>query len=882
MTMQEPAFLPHALTAEEVVARLGTAPDGLTERESADRLRRYGRNSLPEPRAPRALLVYLSQFKSPLVYLLLAASLVSLLAGDIVDAAFIFAVLQMNALIGTVQEWRGISRSRALHSMIQVWAEVVREGRRQHVNSSELVQGDVVQLESGMRVPADARVLEARDLLVDESLLSGESTPVTKVAGQKLAEDTAPSDRVTMVYAGTTVLAGRATAIVTHTSLHTQLGQIAGSLREVAEAPPPLVRQMQALTRGIAVVTLVLCAAVAVLEYFRGGALAEVFLLGVALAVSAIPEGLPVAITVALSVATVRMSRRNVVVRRLAAVEGLGACTLIASDKTGTLTLNELTVRVLWMPGIGEVPVSGEGYRLEGAVGGADGGPPVEAQDLARAGAWCNEAHIEPGPDDSLRHSGDTVDVAFLVLARKAGISPARPAPLSAIAYEPAQRFAATFYAEGERTRAYVKGAVETVLAMCDPRLRELASREGERLAASGYRVLAVASGLVGEAAVNALHDLRLLGIVGIIDPLRPEAAAAVSQCHSAGLSVVMITGDHPLTALAIAKQLGIAGPSARVTTGSQLGALEGGAFDAAVRDTSVFARAQPLQKQAIVQSLQRAGHTVAVTGDGVNDAPALHSADIGVAMGRGGTDVARDAGDLVLADDNFASVVAGVEEGRVAYDNIRKVVWLLLGTGAAEIALFVLALALGLPLPLHAAQLLWLNLVTNGVQDVTLALERTEPDVMQRPPRRRGDSILDARMLGQVVLCGVVGGVLSIYVFQSCLNAGWALSASSSATLLFLVLYENVQVLICRSETRSLFRVPIRSNPWVIGGVVAAQLLQLLALQVPPLALVLDVEALPVSTWLWLLGLALLVVPFSEAYKAAVRVRLRARPVTP
>lgn len=880
MNPQDGMFIPHARTASEVLASLRASPAGLTSADAEERRARYGANLLPEPRPSSVTKIYLGQFKSPLVYLLLIASGISLGAGEAVDAAFVFVVLQLNAAMGTFQEWRGMSRSRALQKMISVWALVLRDGSQRRCPAADVVPGDVMLLEPGMRVPADARLLEAQDLTVDESLLSGESAPVGKIANAEVPNDTPVADRVTMVYAGTTVLAGRATAVLTHTGLRTELGRIAGTLRETPELPPPLVQQMAALTRGIAVATVGLCVAVTLGEFLRGGALAEVLLFGVALAVSAVPEGLPIAITVALSVATGRMARRNVIVRHLAAVEGLGACTLIASDKTGTLTLNELTVRKVWLPELGDLTVQGSGYSLAGGVDLASADAHARMKAFADAACQCGEAHIEQLPDGSLRHSGDTVDVAFLILARKVGGAVHRMARGERIPYEPARRFGAVFHPEGTSWRASVKGAAETVLPMCAGAQAADATAVGERLAREGFRVLAVASGILSTPDLSALRGLTLLGIAGLLDPLRPEAAAAVAECRAAGLSVAMVTGDHPLTALAIARQLGIADGDAAVRTGRELATVQGAQFDAAVASARVFARVEPLQKQAIVAALQRAGHTVAVTGDGVNDAPALHTADIGVAMGRNGTDVARDAGDLVLADDNFASVVAGVEEGRVAYDNIRKVVWLLLSTGVAEIALFLLALTFGLPLPLSGVQLLWLNLVTNGVQDVTLALERSEPDIMRRPPRPRAARILDRRMIGEVVVSGAIGGILALVVFKVCLDFGWGVAEAGGATLLFLVLFENVQVLICRSETRSLFQVPLLANPWVVAGVAAAQALHIGAMHVAPLAALLDIQPLPLGVWGWLTGAALLVVPITEGYKAVLRLRVRAAPV--
>ncbi|WP_370156599.1 cation-translocating P-type ATPase [Ferrovibrio sp.] len=873
-----PAASPfHALPAAAVLAALDSHADGLDAAEVAARLQRHGPNRLPEAQARSLAGILLGQFRSPFIYLLLAAAAASLLLGHHADAGFIGIVLLLNAAIGGWQEWGAETRARALRALVRGRIDVCRAGRMSNIDTESLVPGDIVRLESGLKVPADLRLIEAERLEVDESLLTGESLAVTKDAQAVLDADAPLGDRVTMLHAGTLVQSGRGLAVVAATGRHSEVGRLALAMR-ATESPPPLVRRMAQFTRQVAVLTLLLIAGIAALQLLRGDALGEVFLLAVALAVSAIPEGLPVAMTVALSISVHRMGLKNVVVRHLPAVEGLGACTLIATDKTGTLTVNRLAVETVWLPGPGIVAPQNRA-----------------AAALALAAARCSEGHAAPGdapPDHAGEETGDAVDLAFLRMAARFDYDAVLDAAghRGRIAYEPALRYAADFHADGDSLIAYVKGAPETVLALCGEQEREEAEAAVRDLAAGGYRVIAVAAGPVTEPEAQSLDGLILLGLAGLIDPLRDEAAGAVRAAQDAGIRVVMVTGDHPLTALAIARQVGIADSKtgggladtdtdtdtdadAEVVTGAQLRALEAAgdtaAFDAAVAGARVFARTEPLQKLAIVQALGRAGHVVAVTGDGINDAAALRAADIGVAMGRGGTDVAREAADLILVDDNFASIVAGIAEGRTAYDNLRKVIWLVISTGTAEIILMLLAVLSGLAPPLTAVQLLWINLVTNGIQDVALAFEKAEPGVLHRRPRQKHAPVFDRRMIEQVLLSGAVIGTLCFagYVWaQEILGLGHV--AAQGFTLWLLVWCENMQVMACRSESRSAFRVSPLANPLLIGGVIAAQGLQFAASQLPGIGPLLQLHDVDWQHGLMMALPALLPVAVSEAWK--------------
>ncbi|HSM52315.1 MAG TPA: HAD-IC family P-type ATPase, partial [Thermoanaerobaculia bacterium] len=797
---------------------------------------------------------------------------------------------------GSVQERKAEASAAALQELLVLQARVRRDGRDLALSAEELVPGDLVLLESGNRVPADLRLLAATGLAMDESFLTGESEAAEKGIAPLPAE-TPVADRRNLAFAGATTTAGRGLGLVVATGAGTEVGQIARAVVEGEGSKPPLLIRMDRFAHQISLVVLAATGLLAVVALGKGMPWLEVFFFAVALAVSAIPEGLPVALTVALSVATSRMAKRHVIVRKLAAVESLGSCQVIASDKTGTLTVNQQTVTGLHLPSGEAFRVRGEGYAGAGSVepeaGSAIGGAIAAGTlrrlaRLARAAVICNEAELaEEG--GAWRHSGDAMDVALLALAHKLGQPPrevrAGVRLLGAIPFESERRYAAQAYEESGRAAVAAKGALEALLPLC-ARMDgpegplPLAGDEMERvalaLAEGGHRVLALADGeLAGTAAGEALDEaglppLTLLGLAAFIDPLRPGAKEAVAACRGAGIDVLMITGDHPATARTIAAELGIGGGEGDTITGAELaaaGAPGSAAHLAAVGGHHVFARVSPLQKVEIVGALVDSGQYVAVTGDGVNDAPALKRANLGVAMGSG-TDVAKDTAAMIVTDDNFASIVAGVEEGRFAYDNVRKVVYLLIATGAAEVLLFTLALLTGLPLPLFAVQILWLNLVTNGIQDVALAFEGGEPGAMKRPPRRPEEGIFDRLMVQQTVTSGLVMGGLAFGLWVALLAAGTDESSARNQVLLLMVLLQNVHVFNCRSERVSAFRVPLARNRILVAGVLGAQGLHVLAMHLPFLQDLLRTSAVPLRQWLLLLALALPVLLAMELFK--------------
>lgn len=857
------------------LAELQTTEAGLTPDEAERRLLVHGPNRLPQTPPPPWWLVFLRQSHNPLICVLLAAAAVSLAIGEMADASFILGVVLLNSAIGAVQEIRAERSSRALQGLLRVRATVLR-GEAREIEAEGVVPGDIVLLESGNRVPADLRLLFSHGLEIDESLLTGESLPVLKDARWSGAAATALGDRRNMAYAGAVVARGRGRGVAVATGGGTVVGHLALDVTAAARGRPPLLVRLERFTRAIGAAVLAAAFLVAILGVtVLGHPIATMFLFAVALAVSAIPEGLPVTLTVALSIAARRMARRNVIVRRLAAVEGLGSCTLVATDKTGTLTCNEMTVARAVLPDGTELEVTGAGYAPEGEVRGAGGavaGSPALAA-LAEAAALCNEASLHRS-DSGWSWRGDPTDVALLAFARKAGVDRDRALAdrpeVGAIPFEPERKYAATFHDDAGAVRILVKGAPEPVLRMCREGA-EAALATAERLAARGFRVLAFGVG-EGRAPLDPAHappdpdGLAFLGLAGMIDPLRPGAREAVALCRSAGITVAMVTGDHPVTALAIARDLGLASRPEEVTTGADL--ARGGELGPLVARTRVFARVSPQQKLDIVGAARAAGHFVAVTGDGVNDAPALRAANIGVAMGRSGTDVAREAAELVLADDDFASIPAGIEEGRVAYDNVRKVIYLLVSTGAAEVVLVVLSLAAGTPLPLLPAQLLWLNLVTNGVQDKALAFEPKEEDVLRRRPRPPGERIFDRLMVERVVLAALVIGCIGFAAWRWMLAAGFAEERARNLILLLMVLFENVQIGNCRSETKSLFRLSPLKSPILLAGTLAALLVHVAAMHLPPLRALLRTGPAGATEWLALAGLALTVAVGMEIHK--------------
>lgn len=884
----------HMLSWERASEALETSVEsGLSDEAARERLIQYGTNVLPAKKTPSLTAVFFRQFANPLIYILIAAGLLSFLIQDLKDALFIFGVITFNAILGTIQEWKAEQSAKALQDLLKIMAHIKREGISRRVVSEEVVPGDLVFLESGERVPADIRLVSANNLSMDEAILTGESLPVQKHSNTLEDWDLPIGDRSNMAFAGTTVASGRGVGIVVATGLRTEVGRIAQSVAETATAETPLVLRMESFARKIGAIFLGVSLLLGGIAFMKGYPWDEVVLMAIALAVSAIPEGLPVAMTVALSIGSQRMARRNVIVRKLMAVEGLGSCTCIASDKTGTLTLNRQTAKRISLPNGQRFYVTGEGYQGDGSVERESGEMPspeekLHLERLATIGILCNEATLFL-KQYSWQHEGDPLDVALLALGYKLGLNPPllqqQMSLVGEIPYESARSYAARFYHEDGKILAAVKGAIEVILPRCQTqrihnRLEtiqyEAIRQESEELSGRGFRVIAIAEGTIparpGLEPIeeSELNALTFLGLIGLIDPLRPEAKGAIDACKRAGVRVVMVTGDHPSTALAISRELGIAGSETDVITGSSLsqsGHPESSRFLERVDSAAVFARVGPVQKLHIVQAYKTLGHFVAVTGDGVNDTPALRTANIGIAMGSG-SDVAKDTAKIIITDDNFASIEAGIEEGRFAYSNVRKVIFLVLSTGAAEVALVMLALLANLPIPLVAVQLLWLNLVTNGIQDVALAFEFGEEDALKRPPRKPEEGIFDALMIQENLVAGLTMGLVAFGAWYWLLADGWDVPTARNMLLLLMVLLENFHTFNCRSERRSAFKIPLRNNLVLLIGVLSAQAIHILSMHIPFMQELLRIAPVSLKEWVLLLLLASLILVVMELFK--------------
>jgi Ca2+-transporting ATPase len=881
----------HAIALSRVLEITASSRSGLSREEAAQRLRDVGPNALPAKPPPGWIEIGFRQLKNPLIYVLLAAALAALSVGEVTDAIFIGFVLLLNSLIGGWQEWHAERQSHGLQKLLRIKATVIRDGASIEIGAHEIVPGDLVSLESGQRVPADIRLLDAHGLEIDEALLTGESQPVLKDVRWSGADDTALADQRNMAFAGSSVARGRGHGVVVATGRETAVGQLATTMSETAGGKPPLILRMEKYSRTVAIGILLAAVVVGLTAVLvHGRDVVEMFTFATAMAVAAIPEGLPVAVTIALAVAARRMATHGAIVRRLPAVEGLGSCTLIASDKTGTLTCNELTVREVHHANGGVWIVSGAGYEPEGEIEWVEGPPDSRDEahlyDLLEIAAVCNEADMSRR-DGSWSWRGDPTDIALLAVCGKRRIDHEalllRFPRVNDISFEPERQYAASFHERDGRTWVAVKGAPERVLAMCRASAAEKARMldSAAKMAARGLRVLALASGMLprrmdDEETPAEPANLEFAGIMGLLDPLRPGAREAVERCDAAGVRVLMVTGDHPATALAIARELSIADRPEEVIEGARLCTEDRDQLAAAIERARVFARVTPHQKLAIVETAQAAGHFVAVTGDGVNDAPALRRANIGVAMGLGGTDVAREASDLVLSDDNFATIVAGVAEGRIAYRNIRNVVYLLSAAAIAEVATVGAAVMAGLPLPLVPVQLLWLNVVTNGIQDVTLVLERGHGDELEQPPHGRKEPIFNRLMIQRVLLAGAWMACLGIASFVLLLRMGAPLEQARNALLLLMVLLQNVDAFNARSESRPVLGLPLKFNRPLVAGVLGALLVHIGATQTPFLQKVLHIEPLTRNEWFVLPIFALSLMLVMETHKF-LRKRIRA-----
>ncbi len=892
----------HACEAAEALQRIGSdAQRGLSLAAVQQRTAEHGANILPEapPRPLWRTLVH--QFKSPLIYILFVAALLAAALGHHGDAAVILAVVVVNALIGTFQEGRAERSMAALRRLAALHVRVVRDGRETQLEARELVPGDLLLLAAGDAVGADARLIELAQLQVAEAALTGESVPVSKALAA-LPEATGLADRHNMVYSGTHVAAGRARAVVVATGTHTEVGRIADLTAGAQEPKTPLEQRIEQFGRWLVGAALVLFVVVVLLGLWRQLPLSEVLMVAISQMVSMVPEGLPVAMTIALAVGMQRMAARGAIIRRLSAVETLGSTTVICSDKTGTLTRNEMTVVALWLPGTQgssarEIAVGGIGYAPQGELTAA--GQAVDASEpalamLLQAAALCNDAELLPPDDERAGWTvlGDPTEGALLVLAAKAGIDLValrRDAPREAEwPFDSDRQLMATRHAlPGAPRRVYLKGAPEAVLRLCieeGEAVTAAAQAAAETMAARALRVLAFA--VVDDDPLDAAQGFdalagraRLLGLVGQIDPPREEVKVAVAACRGAGIRPLMVTGDHKLTGLAIARELGSAREGDRAVDGAELERMG----EADLRDElpriAVFARVHPAQKLRIVEALQARGEVVAMTGDGVNDAPALARADVGVAMGITGTEVAKSAAKIVVTDDNFATIVGAVEQGRVVYGNLKKVILYLFATSIDEVVLLLLALLAGYPLPLAAVQILWINIVTEGTLTVNLVMDPPDGDEMKRAPVPRDDRLVDRAMLGRVALMASSAVAVCFGWFAWRHGQGVPEDLLRTETFTVLAMCQWFNVLNCQSATRSALRLGLLRNPWLLGGLALSVALQGVVLYAAPMNALFYTMPLPPQVLLTLLGLASVVLWAEELRKAIVRTRRRGPP---
>ncbi|HET9978421.1 MAG TPA: HAD-IC family P-type ATPase [Burkholderiaceae bacterium] len=913
----------HALASDAALRALAVdAARGLSRDEAARRTLAWGPNALPEPPPRPAWLALLRQFRSPLIYLLFIAAVLAVALGHHGDAAVILAVVGINALIGAIQEGRAERSMAALRRLAALRVRVLRDGAELSLEARALVPGDIVLLAAGDAVAADARLVEAAQLHAAEAALTGESLPVAKLV-LPLPEATVLADRCNMVYSGTHVTAGRARAVVVATGTRTEVGRIAGLTERAAEPKTPLELRLEQFGRALVVAALVLFVLVVLLGLWRALPLSEVLMVAISQMVSMVPEGLPVAMTIALAVGMQRMAARGAIIRRLSAVETLGSTTVICSDKTGTLTRNEMTVVALWLPGgegalAREIAVEGVGYAPQGAL--TEAGRPVDPTDpalreLLLAAALCNDAELLP-PDDARSAwsvLGDPTEGALLVLARKGGIDPTAlrcALPREAeLPFDADSKLMATGHRRVDASRCVtsspaqrrvmVKGAPEAVLRLCGPdqaRAVHAARAAADTMAARALRVLAFAE--LDEGVLDAALGFdalagraRLLGLAGQIDPPREEARRAVAACRRAGIRPVMVTGDHKLTGLAIARELGIARDGARepgIARDSSRAGVADGAWRAvdgpelermgeaeladALPHIAVFARVQPAQKLRIVEALQARGEVVAMTGDGVNDAPALARADVGVAMGITGTEVAKSAAKIVITDDNFATIVGAVEQGRVVYGNLKKVILYLFATSVDEVLILLLALVAGYPLPLVAVQILWINLVTEGTLTVNLVMDPPDGEEMRRRPVPRHDRLLDAPMLGRTALMALAAAAVAFGWFAWRVQAGAPIELVRTEVFTLVAVTQWFNMLNCQSARASALRGGLLRNRWLVGGLALAVALQAAVLYAPPLNALFHTVPLPAATLWPLLALASTVLWVEEARKLLAR----------
>jgi cation-transporting ATPase F len=871
----------HHLPTNEVLELLESDPQrGLDTFAVRHRQEHFGPNQVTPRKGRSPLVKFLLQFKNPLVFILVIASVVTAVLKDPLDAAVIFGVVLINAIIGYIQEARAEQAIAALSKTMTAEATVVRGGVTIRLPAAELVPGDIVLLAAGERVPADMRLIAARDLQVAEAALTGESLPVAKDAGQTVSPETVLAERKNMAYASTLVTYGTGTGTITATGDRTEVGRISQLLSEAVNLETPLTRKISQFSKVLLIVILVLAAATFGIGLLRGQDLVETLFAAITLAVGAIPEGLPAAVTVTLAIGVSRMARRRAIIRNLPAVETLGSTTVICSDKTGTLTKNEMTVTELRTLG-GTYPVSGTGYTPEGEIGG-EWQKDQALGEMLRAGLWCNDSQLAQ-TNGRWTVTGDPTEGALISVARKASLDIATSPRLDSIPFDSQHQYMATLHEGG---MIYVKGAAEVLLERCGggldangqpvPCPADRFRADMEEMASRGLRVLAFArleKPGATKLSIDDIQNLTLLGLQGMIDPSRPEAVAAVRASQAAGITVKMITGDHTLTAAAIGRAIGLcSGDCGEVLTGAELAKLTDDELIEKAQQINVFARVAPEQKLRLVEALQARGHVVAMTGDGVNDAPALKQSDIGVAMGITGTDVSKEAADMILTDDNFASIEAAIEEGRGVFDNLTKFIAWTLPTNLGEGLVLLAAIVAGATLPILPIQILWINMVSAAVLGTTLALEPKESDIMRRKPRNPDEPILTGALIFRILLVGLIilAGAFGLFEYE--LGRGASVEEARTVAVNVVIFVEILYLFNARSLTRSPFQQGFFSNPWAIGGAILMVLIQMLFTYAPFMNRLFGSAPMKPSLWLDVLAVSLAAFAIIEIEKWARR----------
>ena len=887
----------HTLEVAEVIASLNSGTSGLSREEAKRRLAEFGPNELTEKHKVSPLAIFGEQFKNFLIIILLIAAILSGVLGEVADAIVIFVIVLFAAILGFVQEYRAEQAMAALKRMAAPVATVIRDGEEIDIPSRELVPGDIILLQTGDSTPADSRIIEAVNLKLSEASLTGESEPVDKTM-DSLRDASSVGDRKNMVYMGTSVVYGRGSAIVTATGMATEFGKIATMLQDVEEEKTPLQGNLDRVGKGIALVALLLTFALAVVGVIRGHGIVEMFVWAVSLAVAAVPEALPAVVTISLAIGVQRMVKRHALVRRLPAVETLGCTTIICSDKTGTLTQNQMTVKQLYTDDK-LIEVSGTGYEPKGGflLNTLTFEPlkDVHVETLLRIGNLCNDSHLHLDDGEGRwQIKGDPTEGALLVAAAKAGMvheNELRQYPrVNEMPFSSETKMMTTLHrTHADKYVAYSKGAAEVILESSSRVFRngtaqELGSAERDKLhgitrdmASRGLRVLGLAYKPVSHQNDIPDRELVFVGLVGMIDPPRDEVKGAIKLCDQAGIKSVMITGDHKLTAMAIARELGLL-KDGLAFTGAELDKLSDREFEDVVDRIQVYARVSPAHKLRVVEALAKKGDVVAMTGDGVNDAPALKKADIGIAMGITGTDVSKEAADMVLTDDNFASIVAAVEEGRGLYDNIKKYLMYLLSSNLGEIlvmavvVLFGGLLGTGGDLPLIAIQILWVNLATDGLPAIALAVDPAAPDIMKRRPRPRNESVFTRPVLSLITIGGVWSMLVNVAIFVWAIKSGKSLLEAQGLVFMTLILIQFIKAFNYRSDRLSLFKIGILGNKWLIGAVLVSFAMTLPILYVPVLQEVFHTYPLPVVDWVIVAVSAATIFPVLEISKLVIR----------